>query len=244
MRKIRVFPYPRVPWEGLQGFQPVVLDVLRATTTIIAALSGGADSVLPALSLSEARRLKRERPSAILGGERGGLRPTGFDLGNSPVEYRPQVVRGRPVVLATTNGTRAIRAAARLGPVWIAALTNGRALTAAVPSGPIAIILAGREGDLAAEDLLGAGHLVDIWSGTGNTDLDDLSHVARSYFRHSLADIRGALGATTSARHLSAMGLDADIAFAAAVDASSVVPVYREGEIRRFPPTPDVSAEP
>src|SRR3954447_24007137 len=96
--------------ETLRDQTVVVVDVLRATTTIVHALAAGARAVVPCLEVEEARQRAANLPagSAVLGGERQGLRIEGFDLGNSPTEYTPERVAGKTVVFTTTNGTRAM----------------------------------------------------------------------------------------------------------------------------------------
>ena len=88
----------------------VVIDVLRASTTIIAALEAGAVEVIPCLEIDDARRVAAQFPAeeVILGGERQGLPIEGFDLGNSPEDYTPYAVAGKTLVFTTTNGTRAM----------------------------------------------------------------------------------------------------------------------------------------
>ena len=108
---------------GLTDLDPehrrvVVIDAVRASSTIAHAVAAGAKRVIPVDTVEEAwelhRRLERERP--LLGGERGGLKIDGFDLGNSPESYTPEAVGGRTVIMTTTNGTRAMRAGERVGP--------------------------------------------------------------------------------------------------------------------------------
>src|SRR5438874_11853400 len=109
-RQIDVYLLPALvePAE-LAGKTVVVIDVLRATTTIITALANGATQVIPCLEIDEARKAAADFGSpAILGGERGGRPIAGFDLGNSPAEYSREQVAGKTVVFTTTNGTRAL----------------------------------------------------------------------------------------------------------------------------------------
>src|SRR5262249_5944787 len=110
----------------LAGGLAVVIDVLRASTTICHALAAGAKEVIPCLEVEEAReRANRYVPGdAVLGGERGGLRIEGFDLGNSPREYTPTTVGGRTVLFTTTNGTRAMRQCTEAARVVIGAFVN------------------------------------------------------------------------------------------------------------------------
>ncbi len=111
MPKLRVYMLPDLlAGQSLAGCRAVVVDVLRATTTVVQALSAGARAVVPCLTIDDARARAAEFPpgEALLGGERGGLPIEGFDLGNSPAEYTSQVVAGKTVVLTTTNGTKAL----------------------------------------------------------------------------------------------------------------------------------------
>ena len=99
-----------MPRESVAGGIAIIIDVLRASTTIVTALEEGAAFVKPVADVDEARRLKHgDFSSCLLGGERGGLQIAGFDLGNSPAEYTHSVVAGRGVVMTTTNGTLAIK---------------------------------------------------------------------------------------------------------------------------------------
>ena len=87
-----------------------MIDVLRSTTTIVHALAAGAREVIPCAQVEEARQIARQFPAdqVVLGGERGGLAVKGFDLGNSPEDYTADRVRGKTLVITTTNGTRAM----------------------------------------------------------------------------------------------------------------------------------------
>src|SRR5215218_3513126 len=108
---LRVHKLPQaVDREELVGSTVVVVDLLRATSTICQALAAGATEVVPFLEVSQALEAaeKHGRRDIVLGGERGGKRIDGFDLGNSPAEYTPATVGGRRVFFTTTNGTRAL----------------------------------------------------------------------------------------------------------------------------------------
>jgi len=147
---------------SLAGTTAVVIDVLRATTTISAALANGADAILPCLDLDQARqRAEQISPRPLLGGERQGLKIDGFDLGNSPSEYGPDVVAGRQIVFTTTNGTRAMSAAADARRVLLGAFVNFSALLDVLQedSDPIHLICAGTDGEITQEDVLLAGAL-------------------------------------------------------------------------------------
>src|SRR5580698_2421565 len=120
-----------IPDGALKGGLAVVIDVLRATTTMIHALAAGCDAIMPCGEIEEARRIARSLPegSALLAGERQGLPIEGFDLGNSPGDCTPENCSGKTLVMTTTNGTRAILASLEAERVYIASFGNLRATT-------------------------------------------------------------------------------------------------------------------
>jgi len=162
---LNVFPLPTlVDPEELAGATAVVIDVLRATTTMLYALEAGAREVIPCLEIDEARRLAASLPRSqvLLGGERGGLRIEGFDLGNSPFEHDASVVAGKTLVMTTTNGTRAMGCCRTAETVFIGAFVNAAALVDRLIGGSkIALVCAGSDGDITRDDVLFAGLLVE-----------------------------------------------------------------------------------
>lgn len=229
---VRVYWYPEVPWRDLEGYRPVVFDVLRATTTMLAALAGGASQIRPVASLREAKERYRCDPKGCcLGGERRGLRPPGFHLGNSPGEYQGAMVAGKTVIITTTNGTRALLAAERLGPPYIGALVNGQRLAAGLDERTVVLVLAGRQGTPAAEDLLGAGYLLDRLEERVSIRADDLGRIALAYYRQSAPNLTKALQATTAGSRLADLGLGADVLYAAARDRHPLLAIYAAGAI-------------
>ena len=166
MRHIHVHLLPDLVEENaLTGATVVVMDVLRATTTLTCALAAGASGVIVCREVNEARQiadsLKLEAPDAqrpLLGGEREGIRIAGFDLGNSPAEYTREAVGGRTLVFTTTNGTRACLRCRQARRVLLGALVNRRAvLQALVGENQIHLMCAGTRGEITREDALCAG---------------------------------------------------------------------------------------
>ncbi len=152
---------------NLAGGLVVVIDVLRASTTICQALASGAKAVIPCLEVDEARQAAScyAPGEAVLGGERCGVRIEGFDLGNSPREYTPQTVGGRTVVFTTTNGTSALRQCSQASRVIIGAFVNLSAVcrevqTALAAGGDAHLLCAGTRGEITGEDVLFAGALM------------------------------------------------------------------------------------
>lgn len=175
----------------LAGATVVVIDVLRATTTIAYALAAGAAQVIPCLEIEDARRTAaRFAPGqALLGGERGGVKIEGFDLGNSPEEYSPDVVRGRSIVFTTTNGTRAMMRCRQAKRVLLGAIVNLSAVAKAIVRDEnIHLVCAGTEGEVSFEDTLIAGWLAHRrWVAQEELQLNDAAHLANRVFRWLLS---------------------------------------------------------
>ncbi|MTI80224.1 MAG: 2-phosphosulfolactate phosphatase [Firmicutes bacterium] len=140
----------------------VVLDVLRATTTITTALKNGCREVIPVADVDEARKLGDD-PNVLLCGERSAVKLPGFNLGNSPLEFNCDTVSGKTVVLTTTNGTGAIKMAAKKsGTVVIGSLLNSKAVAKKLLqfNGDILLVCSGTRGNFSMEDTLAAGFIV------------------------------------------------------------------------------------
>jgi 2-phosphosulfolactate phosphatase len=220
----------------LAGVTAVVLDVVRASTTIVAALGGGARAVIPVATPEEARTRGRRRGAGpvLVGGERGGAPPPGFDHGNSPAEYTPDRVRGRTVVFTTTNGTRALLALAGAKRVGVAGFVNAAAAVRwlAGAEGDALLVCAGESGRFCLEDAACAGLLVDgLRALRPDAPLSDGARAAASLWAHYRRDPRAVLEDATWARVLAARGRGADLPLCVALDAFDVVPVARDGEL-------------
>ncbi len=213
-----------------------VLDVLRATTTIVAALAAGARSVLPFEEPEEALAFAElhGRANYILGGERESRRIPGFDLDNSPRAYTRDRVSGVTIVFTTTNGTRALRRAAEVGSrVLIATLRNRTAVAhALLVGGDATLVCAGSHGDWSFEDFIGAGSiLAAMRDREPGIALGDGAFAALSaYARHARA-LHAAVARGTHARHLIAAGFSDDVVWCCEEDRTGIVPVLTDGQI-------------
>jgi 2-phosphosulfolactate phosphatase len=156
----------------------VVFDVLRATSSMVTGLAHGVTEIVPVRTIEEAREERGRRPEALLGGERHGERIEGFDLGNSPFEYRE--IAGRAVISTTTNGTIALRACEAAERVLIGAILNLAALAeelrAAAPE-RVVLICAGTFTTFALEDAWAAGRLIEL---LGAAELTDAAQAVRA----------------------------------------------------------------
>jgi 2-phosphosulfolactate phosphatase len=240
--KVDVVPLPALLKEHhLRDRAVVVFDVLRATTTIVSALSAGAREVrvFDALAPARAAATAHQGPT-LLCGEQNCLRPEGFDLGNSPAEFLSQRVRGRTVFMSTTNGTRAIAATAGAARPFVAALINSAATAKALAHSPLDVTLlgAGTNGEPAPEDLLGAAAVLDRLSGVAKVEMTDAAAGALEVYHSAKTDLAGFLRQTPGGRNILDAGLAADIDFAARLDVLDVVV-----EVQGDPPTARVMHE-
>lgn len=244
--RVHLLPSLVSPQE-LAGHTAVVIDVLRATTTIVHALGAGAREVIPCVEVEQAHELATRTPGRVLlGGERLGLPIDGFDLGNSPAEYTPETVAGRTVVMTTTNGTRAIARCREAGSVFIGAFVNFSALCREVKEAAhLDLICAGTRGQITREDALLAGAVVDRLTNDGGAksaprQCNDQAIIARDAWQSlglDLADgfrLNETLRHTNGGRNLRALGQDHDIALAAQWDQFDFLPAWqrRTGAIR------------
>ncbi len=213
-----------VPSPLVAGTRVVVLDVIRAMTVVAHALAAGADGVRPVADEAQARE-RAAREDALLGGERGGLAPQGFDLGNSPRDYDRARCEGRPVVLTTTNGTAAVARVAGAVEILAGAFVNVEATARwlAREDGDVLIVCAGSRGELAADDVACAGCLVGNLALLAAAEPSDAARTAAALFDAWKADLPGLLRRSRSGRHLAEVGLDADLAECGAVDAVPTV---------------------
>ncbi len=233
-----------LPQRDLSQAFCVVFDVLRATTSMVTALANGAKSILPVSEIPQALLLARANPGALLAGERDGLRiraaQTGgvdFDFGNSPREFTAERVRGKTIVMTTTNGTRALQSCKHASRVFACSFLNLKATVAAVQASAaqqLIVICAGTFEEAAYEDTLAAGALCDsVWTmfGAGATDA---AHVAREIYLDGQGDLLKAFQHSRNARRLLGRSeLSADVPFCAQRDTVDLVAELKKGAVQR-----------
>ncbi len=208
------------PFEPVDAPLAVVIDVLRATSTITQALASGYERVLCCTDIEDAHVLAAENSPAVLGGERKCSPIPGFDFGNSPREYV-----GKPaaptLVLSTTNGTRLlVTAAAHAERVLVASLLNLEALIEAVRADgadELDILCAGSRGELCLDDAYVAGRIAQALDGNHTDSANAAIRLAQSF-----ASAEDGLRVSQSARNIVAAGLEEDIAYCAR---ESIVPI-------------------
>ena len=223
-----------------KGFNPetaVVIDVLRATTTIACALQNGAEAVETFSDLDRLRQRANEWPetSRLLLGERGGNRITGFDLGNSPVDVVPDLVFGKRLFMSTTNGTRSLQAVRNASRLFTMALINRKAVADKLLNDQtknLLILGSGWEGSYSLEDSLAAGALAELLieeSANSLTIQNDEMIAALALWQRWQDDIDGCLRIASHGKRLSRLGdHEADFQCCSSLDQLSVVPFQVE----------------
>ncbi len=215
--------------SGAQGQVCVVVDVIRASTTLITIVERGAARVFIAGDVAAARQAAASLDGVVRAGEEDGLAPSGFDFGNSPVELARAPLAGRQVVFVTTNGTAAIRAVKEADAVLVGALRNGAAAcrdaweTATARSADLTIVCAGREQAFGIDDAYCAGSLVNGLLQRGSPELTDAATAALRLYR-SEPDTLAMFTQSAAGRNVQRLGLGGDVAFCAQRDVSQVVP--------------------
>lgn len=217
------------PASSFDGDAVVIIDVLRASTTITHALAAGASCVQLCRSPEEALDAARTLPASarVVGGERGGLPPPGFDLGNSPSTYDAPRVAGRTVFFTTTNGTAAALHAAGAARRCFGCFANLSAVVAWAMAGtsPVHLLCAGTDGRVSLDDVLVAGAIAErlLAAGLKPADADMAALCAAPWRDAQRSGLHEALRATRGGRGLEALGLAADIELAARIDTTLMV---------------------
>jgi 2-phosphosulfolactate phosphatase len=223
----------------------VVFDVFRATSTMITALTNGAESIIPVGEIPEAVAVRQRDPAVLLAGERDGVRIraalTGgldFDLGNSPREFTKEKVAGKTIVMTTTNGTRALRSCAHAKTILAGSFLNLRATADFVlRTNPdrLLLICSGTMEEAAYEDALGVGALCDLlWNNAVTTS--DSARMAREVYLNAKNDLLAAASMSRNGSRLSAIPeLREDVSFCVQRDIFDfVAELNRDGKVRKI----------
>lgn len=248
--KIDVYFTPNgVSPTDMQGRTVVVVDLLRASTTIAVALANGAKAVLPAASTEEALRIAQnlERDQLILAGERKSVRIEGFALGNSPLEFTPEVVAGKTIVLTTTNGTQALIAAQGAKEILVAAAVNfsvvvQRARAALEAGSDLIVLCSGQDRRFAIEDAFTAGRLLKVLLPEGGLKVvstNDGGLASLEIARHFGEKWLKALKASSHGCELVELGFALDLRMCGTQDTHPVLPIYADRRIVAHRPSPE-----
>ncbi len=215
----------------------IVIDVLRATSVIVYAMSHGASEIVPVATVEEASQMAKAFPrdSVLLGGERRSKNIPGFDLGNSPREYVAEKVKGKKLILTTTNGTKAFHLVSSGKEILVGSFFNIGALAQRCLEldGNLLIFPSGDEGSFSLEDTVCGGMLIEMIArkrkkSISLTDASQCAQILHQRFKDNLLE---AFRLSHHGKELIKRGFEDDLAYCAQIDISSLVPVFRKGVI-------------
>jgi 2-phosphosulfolactate phosphatase len=220
-----------------KGAHVVVIDVLRASSTIVHACENKAERIIPVAEVEDATRLLStlDRKKTLLCGEREGVKIEGFDLGNSPLEYASKIVKDKTLILSTSNGTVAITASAAAKEIAIACFLNlGHVVSHILSARPkrVAVLCAGNLGQFALEDFVCGGHLVKRLehSSRAKLSMNDGAVAARA-LAASMPDAGEVVRNSSHGQRLAELGFESDLEFCSRIDKYGTVPIVVDGRI-------------
>lgn len=225
-----------VPAEKVEGHTVVVIDVLRACSTIVTAMCNGARNVVPVPDMNQARRIASnlEKVGYLLGGERGGFRIEGYHCGNSPLEYTRERVQGRMIILSTTNGTVAMHKGQDAKNLLIGCFLNIDRIVEAIRElgNDLTIICAGQKNRVSLEDTLCAGYILDrLWDREPAEGVSDAALIAFSLYDRNRMHLEATLRQGRHARWLASKGFEDDVDYCFQFNSLPVLPYYRENRV-------------
>ena len=234
---VAITPY-EVPSDWYDDRVCIVIDVIRASSTIVALFDQGCSHVYTAASIEEAKSLAAST-GCLLGGERSGVRIPGFDFGNSPSELKNLNLRGEPVVLTTTNGTRAVEMSMAARSVLVGCFRNAKACCRVAlrhafrHKSKIGIVCAGKEERMALDDVYCAGYMLRTLQDVAHNVLQarffsDAAQLALKLYEGNQEDIVSFLTNTASGLILQSLHEEYDISFCGTTNVSNVVPTLTE----------------
>jgi len=204
--------------------------VLRATSAICTALHHGVERMIPVAGLDEARKYKDL--GYLVAAERNAVKQEGFDFGNSPFHYMDEQVKGKTIVISTTNGTQAIEAAKDASVIAIGSFLNLSALAEWIlpQERDVIILCAGWKNKFNLEDSLFAGALANKLIDSGNFSTMCDSTIAAGYlYERASDDLYGFLEYSSHRKRLKNLHLEDDIRYCLSTDIMQTIPVYQDG---------------
>jgi 2-phosphosulfolactate phosphatase len=244
---IQFVPSPLNP-NLLSGRVIVVIDILRATSVMVQAMSQGASEIIPLATVEEAFQMAKAFPKGfiLLGGERESKNIPGFDLGNSPKEYAAERVKGKKLILTTTNGTRAFHVVSSGKEILAGSFLNIGAVAQRCLelNRDLFIFPSGDGGKFSLEDTLCGGMLIDLITRKEkeHLSLTDASYSAQILYQRFRDNLLEAFHLSHHGKELINRGFEDDLAYCAQIDMTDIVPVFRDGVIR-VPLAPSLSPE-
>ncbi|MGQ1785109.1 MULTISPECIES: 2-phosphosulfolactate phosphatase [unclassified Saccharicrinis] len=224
--------------EKVEGKTVIVIDVLRATSVMTTALDNGAKQVIPVLTPEEAFELQKKmgKEKVVLGGERNAVPIEGFDFGNSPFSYTPEIIKDKTLVITTTNGTRAIVNAKGAKNLFVGSFLNDRAIVETVRNEQeVVIVASGSHNLFTMEDSLCAGKIAHDLEQRVGAQLSDVAIAMASLYEQNKHDIHALASKGRHYNRLKGLGAEKDLAYCFKSNETDVVPVYtKDGTLVRW----------
>ncbi len=216
----------------------VIVDVLRCSSTIISLLAKGAKEIFITKSIKEARDLHSKLENSILAGERYGIKPKGFDFGNSPLEFTEENVNGKSIVLTTTSGAKAIYASKNSELTFIGAFLNVKFVSEAAfkkaKEKTITLIASGKKGEFSLEDFICCGAIASELINLGFNKFDDGVKAAVLAWENAKQNLKEVIKSGSHAKYLIQKGFEKDVEFCSNLNTLNIVPIYENGVIRKL----------
>jgi 2-phosphosulfolactate phosphatase len=212
----------------------VVIDMLRATSVIVTALNNGCKEVIPVVTIEEAMNIFRmDKEKYLLGGERKGLKIEGFGFSNSPLEYTKEVVKGKALVMTTSNGTRAIKGSEGAKHILIGAMINAEAVAKKLIelNNDVVIVNAGTYGEFSIDDFICSGYIIEALKKEIDIEASDIAITAHYVFKNN-EDIFSYIKFASHYKRIMELGLEEDLKYCCQKDVINIVPEYRDGRIK------------
>ena len=224
---------------NLENKSVVVIDVLRSATSVCAALLAGAKGVIPTEGPGEAGELRSKLggDNTVLAGERNGIKIENFDLGNSPSEFTEELVKGKFVILTTTNGTNMFKKTAKASPVLSGGLVNVSKIADKISQSDKNLVIAcsGHQGNFSIEDTLCGGLLIDLLSSKYQKaeKMNDAATFAWQLYKNNVSTLRQMIEKGEHGQFLESLGYKSDVSMATLIDSMPVRPILKDGRLIR-----------
>jgi 2-phosphosulfolactate phosphatase len=224
---------------NLENKTVVVVDVLRSSTSVCAALIAGAKGIIPTEGPGEAgeMRMKLGADNTVLAGERNGVRIENFELGNSPSEFTEKAVSGKFVIMTTTNGISMFKKTGKAELVFSGGLVNASKVVEKVAQADKDLVIAcsGSQGNFSIEDTLCGGLLIDLLNSKYQRarKMNDAAIIAHQLYENNVSNLRETIEKGEHAQYLATLGFRNDVSTATLIDSMPVRPVLRDGRLIR-----------
>lgn len=216
----------------------VVIDVLRATSVMVTALNNGCDKIIPVKEIEEAIDIaSKDRNKYLLGGERGGIKIDKFDFSNSPLDYIEDIVKGKSLIMTTTNGTRAIKNSEEAEKIFIGALINGRVVAEKLAklNKDVTFVNAGTDGEFSMDDFITSGYIINCLRDImkNHCTLTDIAKTSEYVYINNPSIISFVKDALHYKR-MKDLKYNEDLRYCLSKDLINIVPEYKDGEIKIY----------